>query len=97
MRKFLRFRLRRRWLLPLLVYCRVPGHVTVMLLQPRMWEATGVTGMVGDIGATASPGLGTADTMPDTSARDTGETGMAGTELGMPGWDTEEVRVSMRR
>src|SRR5437762_12249835 len=66
----------------------------VMLQQTRTGAATGVTGMVWDIEATASPGLATADTGPDTSAPDTGErSGMAGAEAGMPrGGTGEECR-----
>jgi len=46
--------------------------------------------MAWDIGGTASLGLGTADTGPATSARDTGErSAMAGTEPGTPEWDTQ--------
>ena len=51
----------------------VTPRPTVMLQQARTGAATGVTGMVWDIGATASPGLDTADTGPDTSARDTAD------------------------
>src|SRR5438552_3262929 len=70
----------------------VTPRPTVMLQQLRTGAATGDTAMAWDIEATASPGLGTADTGPDTSAPDTGErSGMAGTEAGMPGGDTEGV------